>query len=217
MIDWNIQGRAQACQACEAAFTDRQPYYTVLCEERAGYFRKDICAACWEKEVVTETREAKGYVSHWQGVYEVPAPQPDPIRKETAESLLRKLLEAKDPRHEGACFILAVMLERKRVLRVKGLAQQDSRRVFIYEHPASGDVFTVADPDLKLDQLEEVQRDVGLLLSRGVEGASEASPPASPVEASMGGASTPPASSPTAATEVTPDTDVRVPASSTVV
>jgi hypothetical protein len=51
--------------------------------------------------------------------------------------------------------------------------------VFIYEQPGTGDVFTIADPDLRLDQLEAVQRDVAGLLEHGLNPPT----PAGPVEA----------------------------------
>ena len=60
------------------------------------------------------------------------------------------------------------MLERKRILKVKEQIVRDGKRVFIYEQPATGDVFTIADPDLRLDQLEAVQRDVAALLEHGL-------------------------------------------------
>jgi hypothetical protein len=41
--------------------------------------------------------------------------------------------------------------------------------VFIYEQPATGDVFTITDPQLRLDQLEEVQRAVATLLEHGLD------------------------------------------------
>ncbi len=60
------------------------------------------------------------------------------------------------------------MLERKRVLKVKEQVVSDGKRVFIYEQPRTGDVFTIADPNLRLDQLEAVQRDVAALLEHGL-------------------------------------------------
>jgi hypothetical protein len=57
---------------------------------------------------------------------------------------------------------------------VKEQIVRDGKRVFIYEHPKTGDVFTIADPDLRLDQLEQVQRDVAQLLEHGLN------PPAVP-------------------------------------
>jgi hypothetical protein len=69
------------------------------------------------------------------------------------------------------------MLERKRILKVKEQLVRDGQRLFIYEHPKTGDVFTIADPDLHLDQLEQVQRDVAQLLEHGLN------PPAQPAAA----------------------------------
>jgi len=168
MNDWNIQSRAHACEACGQPFVDRQPYHTLLFDELQDFRRQDVCPACWEKQFSQGARERKGFISYWQGVYEAPAPAVDPIHKETAETLLRKLIEQDDPRYVPAGYILAVMLERKRIIKVKEQIVRDGKRTFIYEQPKTGDVFTITDPDLKLDQLEEVQRDVASLLEHGL-------------------------------------------------
>ena len=68
------------------------------------------------------------------------------------------------------------MLERKRLLKVKEQLVRDGRRVFVYEDPRTGDVFTIIDPDLQLDQLEQVQRDVGTLLEHGLNPPAPAAP-----------------------------------------
>jgi len=124
-------------------------------------------------------------ISHWQGVYEAPPPVTEAIQKDTAETLLRKLIEQNDPQHAPAAYILAVMLERKRILKVKEQVVRDGQRIFIYEHPKTGDVFTIADPNLRLDQLELVQRDVAALLEHGLnppapQSQENANPPAQP-------------------------------------
>jgi len=176
MIDWNIQSRADACQACGRPFLDKQPYHTLLFDHKAGYERLDVCEPCWAAQYSQGATSRKGFISHWQGVFELPPVQSEPIRKENAESLLRKLVEVNEPIHSPVCFILAVMLERKRVLKVKDQVQRDGRRVFIYEQPKTGDIFTIADPDLRLDQLDEVQRDVAQLLEHGLNPAAATQP-----------------------------------------
>jgi len=174
MNEWNIQSRAHACQACEKHFTDQQPYHTVLFDVRAEIRRLDLCEPCWKAEH-DGARDRKGFISHWQGVYEAPpAARPDPIQKESAESLLRKLIEVNDPKFAAASFILAVMLERKRILKVKEQLQREGGRVFVYEQPKTGDVFTIPDPALQLNQLEAVQRDVAALLEHGLNPPTEA-------------------------------------------
>ena len=179
MNEWNIQSRSHVCQTCEKPFIDKAPYHTVLTDHRQEYIRLDVCQECWRNNYVEGAGDRKGFVSQWQGVYHAPPPRPpDPIQRETAETLLRKLIEAGDPSHGPACFILAVMLERKRLLKVKEQFQRDGRRVFIYEQPASGDLFTITDPNLQLNQLEAVQRDISQLLAQGLNPPAIAAPAA---------------------------------------
>src|ERR1041385_9019164 len=168
MTEWNIQGRAHTCEACGKNFKDKEVYHTLLFDEKSAFRRLDICESCWQQQYSQGSRERKGFVSYWHGVYEAPPPPSDPIQKQTAESLLRKLIELNDPKYIPAGYILAVMLERKRLLKVKEQLVRDGRRVFIYEQPSSGDVFTIAEPNLQLNQLEGVQKDVAHLLEHGL-------------------------------------------------
>ena len=169
MNEWNIQSRAHACQACEKHFHDKQHYYTVLCDLKHEVQRRDVCEACWKREHGADAQDRKGFISHWQGVYEAPpAAPPEAIQKENAETLLRKLMEQNDPKHAAASYILAVMLERKRLLKIKEQFKRDGQRIFVYEQPKTGDIFTIPDPDLQLNQLEAVQRDVAALLEHGL-------------------------------------------------
>jgi len=166
MNEWNIQARAHVCAACSQPFADRQLCHTLLLDEKQELRRLDVCAACWQSQFSANVRGRAGFLSCWQGVYE--APPAEPIHRENAESLLRKLVEQNDACYAPAMFILAVMLERKRVFKVKEQVVRDGKRVFIYEQPRTGDVFTIADPNLRLDQLEQVQHDVATLLEHGV-------------------------------------------------
>ena len=177
MNEWNIQSRAHVCEACAQPFADQQPYHTLLRELAPELRRSDICEPCWQKQFAGDASSRNGFISQWQGVYESPPAQPvDAIQKETAETVLRKLVELNDPRYAPAAYILAVMLERKRLLKVKEQITRDGKRIFIYEQSKTGDIFTIADPDLHLTQLEAVQRDVAQLLEHGVN------PPVPPAE-----------------------------------
>jgi hypothetical protein len=180
MTDWNIQSRAHACEACGRSFADKETYHTLLFDEKAGLRRSDVCKGCWDRQYSEGGRERKGFVSYWQGVYESPPAPSDLIQKETAESVLRKLIELNDPKYIPAAFILAVMLERKRGLKVKEQLVRDGQRVFVYEQPGTGDLFSIVDPNLQLNQLEAVQQDVALLLEHGLD----AAPPPSEIPGS---------------------------------
>src|SRR5438552_12639157 len=168
MTEWKIQSRAHACAASGKSSADKQAYNTLLFDEKAEFRRSDICQNCWQTQYSDGVRDRKGFVSHWQGNYEAPPAKSDAIQRETAESLLRKLVEQNNPRFIAAGYILAVMLERKRVLKVKEQLMREGQRVFLYEQPATGDLFTIIDPNLQLNQLEQVQHDVAALLEHGL-------------------------------------------------
>jgi hypothetical protein len=148
----------------------------VLFDEKSEFSRSDICQNCWQSQYSEGVRDRKGFISHWQGIYQEPPERPEPIQRDTAESLLRKLIEQNDSRYAAAGYILAVMLERKRALKVKEQILSEGRRVFIYEQPGTGDLFTIADPNLQLNQLEEVQHQVAALLEHGLNPVPAAEP-----------------------------------------
>jgi len=176
--DWNIQSRGHVCGECESEFVDRGACHTLLIDENREYRRVDLCDTCWEANYAEGANHRKGFISHWQGTYEAPPENPpDIIERDTAETLLRKLLETNEERWREASYILAVILERKRLLKVKEQLREDRHRVFIYEQPASGDLFTISDPDLKLEELEQVQIEVAALLEHGLPVGDEPWPP----------------------------------------
>jgi hypothetical protein len=184
MNEWNIQSRGHACGISGRPFADHEPCHTVLlAAPRQGFERLDLSTEAW-KSHGAEILARPNLISHWRGTYVAPPPAPpEPIRRDDAESLLRKLVECQDEQYSAACYILAAMLERKRVLRVKAQVREQGRRVFLYEHPHSGDVFSIVDPDLQLHQLEAVQRQVADLLAHGlVEPAPNEEPFAAPSE-----------------------------------
>jgi hypothetical protein len=160
MTEWDLQSRADACTSCRRAFADKEAYHTLLSLDGTGYARRDLCGACF----AGVTRD--GVISYWQGEYKVPPPPPpEAIQKETAETLLRKLVESTDPSHAAARYILAVMLERKRILKHRDTVHEENGgELLVYEHARTGESFTLPDPHLRLDQLAHVQEEVAALL-----------------------------------------------------
>jgi hypothetical protein len=185
MIEWNIQTRSRACQACHKSFVDKDIYYTLLLDQRGGLERFDVCEDCWKSQYSQGVNHRKGFISFWQGAFAAPVPPPpEPIQKENAESLLRQITEQNDPQFAAVAFILAAMLERKRLLKVKATTTQDGQRITVYEHIKTGEVLTIPDPKLQLNQLESVQHQVAQLLQHGLNPpvAPAAAPAANPAE-----------------------------------
>jgi hypothetical protein len=170
--DWDIKPRAKGCSTCEKQFEAGEHYWSALSRGDAGFERADYCTACWPK-----VDEASLY-SDWQGTF-VPPPAKDEeaLKKETAESLLRRLIEEEDGEQVDVIFILAVMLERKKILIERDVQfDRDDEMLRVYEHKLSGETFLIADPQLQLDALEVVQQKVVDML--GIGEGKPADPPA---------------------------------------
>ena len=156
--DWDIKPRGDACTDCEEAFSDKQPYHSVLTfGSEDGYHRADLCDKC-----LAAHQEESGPVSSWQGTFRVPPPPPEEaLKKATAETMLRRLMQDEDETKINVVYILAVMLERKRILVERDVqTKEDGTTIRVYEHRQSGETFLVPEPYLRLDQLEHVQTEV---------------------------------------------------------
>jgi len=186
--DWDIRPRSESCHGCGQPFEDRQACFSTLMVGEAGYQRADYCAACRERT----SRDRPPY-SAWQGVFRKPPPAPEePLKKETAESLLRRLMETDDPARINVIFILTVMLERKRILAERDARiREDGEMVRVYEHRRTGETFLIRDPRLRLDQVDAVQQEVAAMLdgasqpaaADGAQPPAGAEPPAASAEA----------------------------------
>ena len=158
--EWPIKHRADVCARTQRPFEPGEQFYTLLFREGDGFRREDLSEEAW-----TQRNDNIQPFSFWKSRYEpAPAAAPEPLGKESAEDLLRRLLAENDPANTNACYVLAVMLERKRVLKQVKTEKTDGQPVLIYEHAKTGDVFIVPDAQLRLDEIEHVQQEVSQLL-----------------------------------------------------
>ncbi len=157
--EWAIKHRSDACSATQRPFAPGEYFYTLLFREAEGFRREDLTEEAWSNR-----NENIQPFSFWKARYEpAPAETPDTLGQENAEDLFRRLVAAEDP-PANACYVLAVMLERKRILKQIKTEDSDEGRLLIYEHVATGDVFIVPDPKLHLDEIGSVQDEVSALL-----------------------------------------------------
>ena len=157
--EWAIKHRSDACTATQRPFAPGEYFYTLLFREVEGFRREDLTEQAWANR-----NENIQPFSFWKSKYEpAPAAPPEPLGKASAEELLRRLVASENP-PANSCYVLAVMLERKRVLKQIKTEQAGEERMLVYEHVTTGDVFIVPDPKLRLDEIETVQDEVSTLL-----------------------------------------------------
>ena len=165
---WHIRSRSRACAATERAFDDGEAIMTALFPdpESSGYLRKDYCLDAWKARTDADEKP----LSFWKTIYHAPVAgekKEDAFKKESPEELLRRLVEEDEDHTENVRYILAVMLERQKVLRETDTQRTPSGILRVYEHRKLGDVFIVRDPDIPLSQVDKVQEEVILLLEHG--------------------------------------------------
>jgi hypothetical protein len=162
--DWSIQGRAARCATTGAEFQDGEYFYTLLFDENGVLRREDLSEAAWK-----ERNDNRQPFSFWRSRFQAPPPAaPETLAKQTAEDLLRRYMEESSAQHAAARYLLAVMLERKKLLKeIDAKRTSDGVLTRIYEHTKTGEAFVIPDPELRLDQIEQVQSEVDSLLGPG--------------------------------------------------
>ena len=108
-------------------------------------------------------------IASWKTVYQkvVVEAKPEIAPKESAQELLQRFIEEGDPKTENARYILALMLERKRQIVQTAEKEVDGAKMLFYENKKTGEIFIVRDPELKLEEVAQIQEEVATILAFG--------------------------------------------------
>lgn len=160
---WSIKSRARECAETGKPFEDGQQIRAAIFPdpESSGYLRRDYDLESWEKR----ENDAPPF-STWLTTYEPPVVEEkvEDVVDEDPETLLQRLVEEDEEHTENARYILAVMLERKKLLRETDTQKIPSGILRVYEHRKTGDVYLIKDPQIPLAEVERVQEEVKQLL-----------------------------------------------------
>jgi hypothetical protein len=161
---WHVRSRSRECAATQTPFAPGEVIVTALFPdpESSGYLRRDYGVDGWA------SHQAAGETpfSFWRTKYSAPGNQETtpPADKLSAEEILQRLVEEDEDHTENARFILAVMLERQKLLRETDHQRTPTGILRVYEHRKTGEVFIVKDPNIPLSEIETVQNEVFILL-----------------------------------------------------
>lgn len=161
---WHVRSRARECAATQRVFTDGEIIVTALFTdpESSGYVRRDYSLEAWNQRPT----EAEKPFSFWKTTFAGAsgAPIEDHAEKLSPEELLVRLIEDDQDHTENTRYILAVMLERQKLLRETDNQRTANGILRVYEHRKTGEIFLIRDPDIPLSQVEAVQNEVFALL-----------------------------------------------------
>jgi hypothetical protein len=187
--EWNIQSRALQCAVSGRPFEKGEKVFSALYWRDGQYVRVDLNEESWKAR--NDNIEP---LSAWQTEFvPPPPPAPETLKKDDAESLLRRLITENATATLNARYILALMLERKKVVRQIERQRNAGSSVLVYEHIASGEVWLIEDPGLKLGELKSVQEEVANLLGGGLDAPAASTPVAESAPAPEPAPENPPA------------------------
>jgi len=157
---WEVKARSHVCSATGEPFMEGQTIVSRLFPTIDGLVRDDFEVSQWDKK----KEEASKFF--WKTTYHPPAPKEEaPFREENALEAVVDLIEANDPANTNTIFILAAMLERKRLWIEKATQRdEEGRRIRIYEQKDGGETYFIVDPEIGLEDLVNLQNDVALKL-----------------------------------------------------
>ena len=189
--EWKVGKSTGACASCGGELRPGDIRHSGLYAEGGELVRRDYCAECWDKRTVVSipADEKLGQeFSHWRTIVPEPEEVEDKKRKlsklidtETLFEILRDMLDSTDPRKMTFRFVVALMLMRRKKLKLVSIARRPApdgsgtREVLVLKRAGRGrkQTFDVADVKMSEEQMVSAQDEVGALLGIGTGAETE--------------------------------------------
>ncbi|MEN8148829.1 MAG: hypothetical protein ABFS86_03340 [Planctomycetota bacterium] len=179
MSDWKIARKGTACAACEKVFVPGETFVSAIwLDEAAQFFRRDLHPACFDAV------EEEAY-SRWVTAIPLKKDKKPPLDLGLAKEFLLRLVKEADPERHKVALVLALLLLRKRRLKLVGERGTDEGRVMDLVIPAkSGDMeVPLPAPDLDDSEADEITAELGRLFGLGDDAEADGDDGKDPAEA----------------------------------
>jgi hypothetical protein len=190
MSVWSFRRRKGECTACERAFSDGEPYHSLLLVEGEELARRDLCKSCWK----ASEGAADGVLFWWRTRHEEGRRKGLALNLEAIEGLFLGLEGRAEQRLRELRYVLCLLLLRKRRLKIERIERSGEGEAMVVRRPRRKEGLRVFVFDFDAERMaqlrDELQRvfdsDEGLMaVAAGqsgpedglVEEASDASEP----------------------------------------
>lgn len=164
MTEYEIQPLSLRCAQSGRELKPGEFYYSVLSESPEGFSRNDYSAEAW-------TGPRDGAIGFWRS--KVPESTGKKHAQLVDDSVILEFFNRLSGEQEAYKinfrYILALLLVRKKVLKLVGVARDSDREVLVLRLPATGEQHRVVNPELTEEQLNAVQTEVERVLQTQVE------------------------------------------------
>jgi hypothetical protein len=153
-----VAAPTRRCHATGRELLPGEGYYSALVETLVGTQRWDFAIEAW-------TGPPEGTVGYWRTTLPISTTPPPPREVPTETMLdffdqLSQQPEKLGSRERRLRFVLALLLVRKRALKLHSVRREDSQDFLVVRRPSSKETIDVLDPGLNEAETSEVEKEL---------------------------------------------------------
>lgn len=157
--DWSMPPRTERCAACGHPFEVGEAFQACLVQAGEDYLRQDFCLTC---PPPVDPQPV--------GVWRTRRPEPatrrlQPFDREAICTFFERLDDTDDPARRRFRFVLALLLWRKKILKLDHTRTTDQGEVWEFSMPRTSASYLVPQPALDVEQLEHLSEQLERLLA----------------------------------------------------
>lgn len=165
MPDWHVQRATRRCAATERPLEPGETYYSALVEEGDSFKRLDFSLAAWPEQ------DTSGFFSFWRTRLpeETEAPRRRFVDTAVIHAFFTRLEEEESPAKQTFRYLLALILIRKRFLRLDGI-ERDAAGEYLAVHDRRRDrALQVRNPEPSAEALATAQQELGCIFDMDLD------------------------------------------------
>ncbi len=154
MTDYHLSGNTRRCASTGQELRVGDRYFGVLLVEGDKFVRKDYSESAWQGP-------PEGALGYWKSrVVEGQTNRRPPIDDDMLVECFQQLEGQTDPSKLAFRYVLALLLMRRKRLRLEGSRLEGQQEILLMRDTRKGERFQVVDPALSDHDLESVQDEI---------------------------------------------------------
>ncbi|MGQ9650684.1 MAG: hypothetical protein ACUVXJ_11285 [Phycisphaerae bacterium] len=162
--DWEVSRTTGRCAASDRPLAEGEAYYAVLLETTSGFERRDYAIDAWQGP-------PEGTFCYWRGRVPVREKKPCSYAVDMAilSQLFTQLEDAQSESKQQLRFVLALLLMRKRLLKMDRSTTEEGREYWHMRMTSDQTVHRVLNPRLEKEQIDRLSAQLTAILSGEVD------------------------------------------------
>jgi hypothetical protein len=162
--DWEVSRTTGRCAASDRPLAEGEAYYAVLLETAAGFERRDYAVDAWQGP-------PEGTFCYWRGRVPVREKKPGTYAVDMAilSQLFTQLEDAQSEPKQQLRFVLALLLMRKRLLKMDRGTTEEDREYWHLRMTSDQSMHRVLNPRLEKEQIERLSAQLTAILSGAID------------------------------------------------